>query len=188
MDDFVDFKIESVAEVSMAFRNLGCKTFYDASLYVKQLPYKRNSHKLNLLVVLKENCGTCSTKHGLLYALAKENKAVMWKLILCLYEMNATNTPPAKRVLDKYQLTAIPEAHNYLKCNEQKYDFTFPNSEIFIDDAILFETEIIETQLGDYKAAFHKKYLTQWCNKNKATKYSAGELWKIREEIIENLE
>ena len=42
------------------------KTFEEASNFVKNLPYKRNSNKENINVIIEENGGTCSTKHAYL--------------------------------------------------------------------------------------------------------------------------
>jgi hypothetical protein len=58
--------------------------------YIQALPYGRNMHPIDLLIVLTEKRGTCSTKHALLRRLAIEQN---WDfaLVLEIYEMTEQN-------------------------------------------------------------------------------------------------
>jgi len=58
--------------LSREFIALGCTDWKAALCYVKKIPYARNSDGNNFHLVLGEQCGTCSTKHALLVALAEE--------------------------------------------------------------------------------------------------------------------
>src|SRR5215472_5557110 len=93
-------------------------SFRDAAHLVAALPYGRGSKRSDHLMVLFENKGTCSTKHGLLALLAQEQNLPI-ALYLGIYEMNGLNTPGVGPVLETNCLTAIPEAHSYLKYGSQ---------------------------------------------------------------------
>jgi len=84
--------------VSKAFMHLGCSTFHEACLHVKDLPYGRTSDKSSLLNVLTEQKGTCSTKHALLKALADEQSLDIL-LTIGIYPMRETNTPGVGEIL-----------------------------------------------------------------------------------------
>ena len=97
-----DFKISSTGGISREFLNGNILSFQDAAILVKELRYKRNKNKEDLLAVFSDNCGTCSTKHALLKKLADENGCNKIKLILGIFKMNAENTPSVKKTLEKY--------------------------------------------------------------------------------------
>jgi len=187
MPDF-NFKIKSSGPVSEKSLENGIPDFVAASLFVKQLPYKRNSNKTDLLLPFSENCGTCSTKHALLKELANENSVNEVKLILGIYKMNNRNTPGIGDVLVQYKMDFLPEAHNYLRINDQILDCTFPNSsaENFESD-LLTEIEIYPEQVGDFKINFHKNFLRQWLEENQFLNPDFEKLWSIREACIQQL-
>ena len=89
--------------VSAAFLGLRIDDFRGAARYVRDLPYGRNAATSNMLAVLNERKGTCSTKHALLKALAGE-QALPIRLMLGIYEMNVRNTPGIRPVLEEYHL------------------------------------------------------------------------------------
>lgn len=180
-----NFRIISNKEISQLFLKNKCSDFLSASEFVRNLPYRRNPDKDNLVTVFTDQCGTCSTKHALLKKLAEENHQPDFKLMLGIFRMNGKNTPKTKPVLEKYNLEHISEAHNYLKFKNQILDFTKKNSSgtDFVDD-ILEETEIEPHQITQFKIEFHKNYLKKWLSQNPEIPYSLGELWKIREECI----
>ncbi|OYU84688.1 MAG: hypothetical protein CFE24_05145 [Flavobacterium sp. BFFFF2] len=62
--------------------------FQQAADFVKQLPYGRNLDKENLVSVLSDGCGTCSSKHALIKQLAIENQFESLKLCMGLFKMN----------------------------------------------------------------------------------------------------
>ena len=74
------------------------KTFKEACIYVKNLPYKRNSDKENSNVIIEENGGTCSTKHAYLKRISEELSMENLQLMLGIFMMNAKNTPKIKSV------------------------------------------------------------------------------------------
>lgn len=184
----INFKINSNGEISQLFLKNNCSDFLSASEFVRNLAYKRNTNKDNLATVFIDECGTCSTKHAVLKTLAEENHQPNFKLILGIFKMNGKNTSKIKSVLEAYNLDYIPEAHNYLKYNNQILDFTKRNSseQDFIDD-LLEETEIEAHQINQFKIEFHKNYLRKWLVENPQILYSLDKLWQIREQCIQAL-
>jgi hypothetical protein len=187
MSDF-NFSIEPNGPVSGKFLALGIFDFYAASLFIRQLAYKRNTNKNDLLNLFVENCGTCGTKHAVLKTLADENNKSEIKLVLGIYRMNSKNTPGIGDVLLKNQLDFIPEAHNYLRIDNQIWDCTFKKSsgENF-ENELLHEIEITPEQIADFKVNYHKEFLRQWLGENKSLSFTLPELWNIREACIQQL-
>ncbi|MBL7820677.1 MAG: hypothetical protein JNL65_08675 [Saprospiraceae bacterium] len=183
-----DFDIKSMGQISKEFTDRNIVTFKQASLFIRQLAYGRNAEKNNLATVFTDNCGTCSTKHALLKRLADENEFEKVKLIVGLFKMNKKNTPQVSSTLQKYNLEYIPEAHCYLKFEDQIIDLTKLNSKPtdFLDE-LIEEIEIIPEQITDFKVNYHKNYLASWLDKNKQINLSLNDLWKIREECIQKL-
>ena len=106
--------------------------------------------------MLKENRGTCSTKHAILAKLAKEQN-FPFELHMCIFKMNANNTPIIEKILTKYNLPYIPEAHCYLYSTSDKkiIDITFQNEKTEIENIIHTET-IKPEEIGEYKINTHK--------------------------------
>lgn len=183
-----DFDIKSMGQISKEFTDRNIVTFKQASLFIRQLAYGRNAEKNNLATVFTDNCGTCSTKHALLKRLADENEFEKVKLIVGLFKMNKKNTPQVSSTLQKYNLEYIPEAHCYLKFEDQIIDLTKLNSKPtdFLDE-LIEEIEILPEQITDFKVNYHKNYLASWLDKNKQINLSLNDLWKIREECIQKL-
>ncbi len=95
-----------------------------ACKHISNLPYKRNSDKNNIQCVFNDLGGTCSTKHAVLRKLALENKHPEIRLILGIFKMDSEYTFKIKNTLQKFNLNYIPEAHNYLKIEDEYFDFT----------------------------------------------------------------
>ena len=186
--ELLDFKIESSDEISAQFLKREIFSFRDAARFIQNLDYGRNSDKNNLKAIFTENKGTCSSKHALLKTLAVENGFYGIQLTIGIFKMNGTNTPKIKDCLLKYNIDFIPEAHTYLKYRGQYFDFTRTGSSAkdFIDD-LLCEVEIEPNEIGEEKIRIHQTYLNNWVKDNSDLKYSAKEIWAIREECIEDL-
>lgn len=183
-----NFPITPGKEISNAFLERGITDFSSALIHVQDLPYGRNTDRANPLLVLKEEAGTCSTKHALIKLLADENEKQDIKLVMGIYKMNETNTKKIKPILEKYNLEYIPEAHTYLRIGSKVVDVTkrsFANT-LFLHD-LMEEEEIIPAQIGSYKIGRHKEFLSQWLDSNKQIPYHLNELWNIREECIDAL-
>lgn len=188
MTNQLDFEIRSNGRISKEFIDRNILTFNQASLFIRQLAYGRNADKNNLASVFTDNCGTCSTKHALLKKLADENNFEKVKLIVGLFKMNKQNTPEVYATLQKNQLEYIPEAHCYLKFEDRIIDVTKINSKPsdFLDD-LIEEIEISPEQINDYKVNYHKNYLETWLDNNRQINLTLNEIWKIREQCIQDL-
>jgi len=179
-----NFEITAEGKLSMNFLQHHISDFAAAMDFIRQLPYGRNKNKKDLITLFKDQCGTCGTKHAVLKELADENGYHHVKLMLGIYKMNGRNSPRVLNVLAKANLDYIPEAHNYLKIDDEIIDCTFPNTtgNAFSHD-LLKEIEIQPGQITDFKVAFHQAYLKEWL-KEQSLSLSPEELWATREDCI----
>lgn len=171
------------SKITTLFLNKGICNFYDAVVYINTLPYGRNTDRDDCTLVLKEACGTCSTKHALLKELAVEQKIDL-QLMLGIFLMDKINTPAITHVLDLFKISALPEAHCFLKLGDQRFDVTFPGS-IFKPDpmSFLLEEKIDANQIGHYKIQWHQKFIKEWLKKEKLA-LTFNEIWECREKCI----
>ena len=179
-----NFNIESTLSSSMLCKANGLNNFLLLCNYLKNVPYGRTADRSKYLSVLKENKGTCSTKHAFLKQVAIENKQDTVQLFIGIYKMNEANTKGVGNVLKQYNLEYIPEAHTYLKVNGVILDITrtLVSKESF-NNKLLLETEIQPKGIGDYKIQIHQNYLKQWLLDEKLT-YTLDAIWNIRELCI----
>ncbi len=178
------FNLNNSGQLSKSCRALGLKTFDSVCNYVKILPYGRNSERSDFTLVLKENKGTCSTKHAFLKQIAIENNEPTVVLFLGIYKMNDANTKGVGDILKQYNLEYIPEAHTYLKLNNTILDVTRTvASKITFESSLLSEEIIMPQQIGDYKVNNHKNYLKNWITAYNIP-YTFKEIWNIREACI----
>lgn len=180
-------QIQPIGEISKAFLTKGITDWEQALDWVKSLPYGRNQNRGDLVLVLQEEQGTCSSKHALLRQLAVENEWDNIQLVMGLYKMKASNTQKVGKLLTAYQLEYIPEAHCYLEIDGKRVDVTSPkaNIDLILPD-ILEEEVILPDQVNRYKVEQHQAYLKQWIEEN-SIQYDFDVLWKIREACIEAL-
>lgn len=180
--------LKAAGAITTAF--LGIATdLRTAAQYVCGLPYGRNSDANEPLIVLAERRGTCSTKHALLRRLAIE-QGLDVALVLGIYEMTERNTPGIGAVLERYGLTGLLEAHCYLRTENKRIDVTRGTCQIRGEpiESFLHEEEIDPTQITDYKAEVHRKFLNQWIADSCGLGgLSLAQVWKIREECIAQL-
>jgi hypothetical protein len=164
-------------------QNLGINSWEDLLIYVKNIPYGRNANREDFSLVLKENKGTCSSKHAFLKEVADQNKIPNIKLIIGIYKMNEINTKIGT-ILSDNSIDFIPEAHCYLKIDENRIDCTTPKSDfVKIEKDILEEIEIEPYQVGKFKIEYHQNFIKNWLlNLNSTTNFE--QLWAIREQCI----
>lgn len=154
---------------------------------VKHIPYGRNSNRTDFSLVLKENKGTCSSKHAFLKDYADLNQIENVKLFIGLFKMNEQNTPKIAPLLSNNNLEYIPEAHCYLKINGNVVDVTSETSFYEnIKNDILEEIEIEPNQVSEFKINHHKNFIyNNLTSFNKSKTFN--EIWTIREQCIEKL-
>jgi hypothetical protein len=169
-------------------KDKGIQNWSELIDYTQKLPYGRNQNREDFSLVIKESKGTCSSKHSFLKKIADLNNFDNVKLILGMYRMNHLNTPKIGDTLLKSGLEYIPEAHCYLKLNNQRIDITNPFSDI--DNLvcnIIEEIEIEPEQVNTFKVDYHKKFIHNWIKENEII-MNFEEIWQIRERCIKKLE
>lgn len=179
--------LSSSDDLTILIKSLGIDTWDDLKSHIQNLPYGRNANRADLSLVLKEAKGTCSSKHAFLKHISSLNQIPNIELILCLYNMNQTNTPGIGNVLQEHDLPYIPEAHCYLRDNGIYLDLTNSSSDLDrIKDNIIEELEIEPHEVSTFKINYHKDYVMQWIVKEKIP-FSFERIWSIREECISKL-
>jgi hypothetical protein len=171
------------------FTARGITDFRAAGRYLEKLPYGRTADRADYGAVLREGRGTCSTKHALLAALGQE-QGVAVVLMLGIYEMHEGNTPGVGAVLSRYGLSYVPEAHCYLVYEGTRIDITRSGGESAEPIArILHEEPIVPEQIGDYKAALHRRFMREWVARESEIvgALAFGDVWEIREQCIRAL-
>jgi len=184
-DAFDPVTLNPAGETSAVFMSGGVLDYRSAARFVSHLPYRRNSTVGDPLIVMRENCGTCSTKHALLRRLASE-QGLDVALTLGIYEMHERNTPGVGPTLAKYGLASLPEAHCYLRYRGKRIDVT--RAACRPAEAIaqfLHEEDIDAEQIGVYKTTLHREFLRRWTAESGAgSGRGLEELWRIREECV----
>ena len=143
MDPFYNFILSNEKPLSKKCINKKLLHFFDVCNYVKLLPYGRNSDRSNYTLILEEQRGTCSTKHAFLAQIARENNMNDIHLFIGIYSMSAKNTEGISKVLEKYKLNYIPQAHTYLKFKKKIFMTLF----MFQEKALLFLRMVKSSQL-----------------------------------------
>ena len=156
-----DFEISADGPYFARVQQLGSKRFVDLAQYLLHLPYKRPFGKTPI-AVLAEACETCSSKHGVLKAIADEHGRDEIELVLCFFLMNERNTPGITGALSRVLVGGIPEAHCYLRVNGQRIDATKPSIRYanIADDVP--EERPISLQEQSRKTKLHRDYQTDW--------------------------
>ncbi len=178
----------SVGHLSSQARDRGLENLQELIDYLRSIPYGRSSTRGQLDLVIKENKGTCSSKHALLAAIAIEQGWDFVELILCIYKMDEDNTPGVGVVMHEAGLAYLPEAHCYIKIQDRALDITFDNSNIDrLRPYIIEELSIKPDMVGIWKADYHKEYIKEW-TKSEHPKRLWTEMWSLREACIRALE
>jgi hypothetical protein len=179
-----NFELHDKGMFQSDIEQLGLKTFHELIQYVQHLPYRRTSNRSDLTLVFKEQCGTCSSKHGVLQALCELNHIQEVELIVGVFLMNETYHPKIENVLKEHNLDAIPEAHCFLRYQGIRYDFTTSKSDLATFEPYLVREQRCESQqVIDWKPMIHKNFMEGWL-KRKKLPLEVEELWNIREKCI----
>jgi hypothetical protein len=184
---YKEMKLSSKDDMTQQIIAEGISNWDELTKFVQALPYGRNANRADLSLVLKEKQGTCSSKHAFLKKVAELNHIPDVKLIIGLYRMNNKNTPKIGTELIDNNLEYVPEAHCYLKLNNQRIDFTSLSSDInnLIGD-VIEEQEISPEQVNEYKVQYHQAFVREWITREQIP-FTFEEVWKVREQCIANL-
>jgi hypothetical protein len=180
--------LDATDPLTSFIKDKGISTWNQLIEFTRRIPYGRNQNREDFSLVIKENKGTCSSKHGLLKKVADLNKFQHVKLVLGIYKMNHLNTPKIGNTIIESELAYIPEAHCYVKLNNQRIDITTPHADIDnLANDIIEEIEIEAEQVNTFKVDYHKKFLLHWIEKNNL-QMDLDKIWEIREACIKKLE
>jgi hypothetical protein len=178
-----DFPLDPATKTGARFAERGVWDFRSAARHVMLLPYGRNTDRSDYRLVLEEGRGTCSTKHALLAALAREHGRPVG-LRLGIYEMDGRNTSGVEPVLRRHGLDSVPEAHCYLTCQGVRVDLTGAGEAEEPIRAFLHEEAIEPHGIGAYKVERHRAFIGRWA---KARNLDPEKIWRAREECIQAL-
>ncbi len=182
----MDFQLVSNDDYTQLLRDNGITTWHAALNYVQKIPYGRNTNRADFSLVIKENKGTCSSKHAFLKEISVRNNIPNVSLILGIYKMSELNTKIGS-ILTENKIDYIPEAHCYLRFNQQTIDVTNRDSEFEkIKNDLILEVTIESQQVIDYKVALHRDFIRKWIIEHKIAS-TFEEIWKIRELCISKL-
>lgn len=185
MKEHLSFRITSGGPVSKEVLEAGFVNFLRFAEHVQAIPYGRPSDTQDVLSVLKENRGTCSSKHRLLAAVAHESGHSEVELMVGIYEMSEENTPGVGPALAAASFDSIPEAHCYLRVAGYRYDFTgLPPGISSPFDSLLSEEPVLPAELPETKLPVHQEAMAIWAAQHGI---EASRAWGIRESCIQAL-
>ena len=130
MDELTIFPnkpISDVGVISKKFLSLGISSFFDACRYVHSLPYGYNSDRDDLMILFKENKGTCTTKHAVIATLAAELNLPIEKNV-GIYAMTEEIVTGTNEILKKYEVPYVPMIHCFLVYREYRVDLSEGNN------------------------------------------------------------
>lgn len=123
---FPDKPLGGAGPIAQTFLSLGIRGFQDACRYVHELPYGYNSNRDDLMILFKENRGSCSTKHAVIGTLAAELNLAIVKGI-GIYAMTGKIVTGAERIMNKYDLPYVPMVHCFLVYQDMCVDLSEGN-------------------------------------------------------------
>ncbi len=125
-DNFPDARIDGSGVISNEFLRLDVTGFIDACRYVHQLPYGYNSDRDDLLILFREDKGSCTTKHAVIATLAEELALPIVKNI-GIYGMTEDIVTGTKDILKTFNLPCVPMLHCFLVYGDYRVDLTEGN-------------------------------------------------------------
>jgi hypothetical protein len=96
-------------------------------MYVQELPYGYNFSTEDILILFKEEYGSCTTKHAVITTLAEELGIPIYKMV-GIYAMNEEIVTGTNHILKKYHLPYLPMNHCFLVYDSYRVDLTEGNN------------------------------------------------------------
>ena len=124
---FPDMPISKVGIVSDTFLSLGINRFIDACRYVHEMPYGYNTNRDELMILFKEDKGTCTTKHAVIATLAEELRLSVGKDV-GIYAMTEEIVTGTDEILEKHALPYVPMVHCFLVYGKYRVDLSEGNN------------------------------------------------------------
>ena len=116
MQSYTVFPNKPIVEngpISRTFLSMGINDFHHACRYVHELPYGYNSDRDDLMILFKENMGSCTTKHAVIATLATKLEIAIDKHV-GIYAMTERLVTGTQNILDRYNLPYLPMVHCFL--------------------------------------------------------------------------
>jgi len=123
---FPNADLTSAGAVGNHFLELGITTFHGACEYIHRLPYGYNSDRDDVMILFKEQMGTCTTKHAVAATLAVELGLAVVKHV-GIYAMTEAVVTGTEAILARFELPYVPMAHCFLVDQAHQVDLTEGN-------------------------------------------------------------
>jgi hypothetical protein len=123
---FPDKPIVDKGSIARTFLKLDIDHFHNACRYVHELPYGYNSDRDDLMILFKENKGSCTTKHAVIATLAAEMEIAINKHI-GVYAMTEALVTGTQKILDRYKLPYLAMVHCFLVFEGHRVDLSEGN-------------------------------------------------------------
>lgn len=123
---FPDQPILTNGPIARAFLGMGIDDFHTACRFVHELPYGYNADRDDLMILFKENMGSCTTKHAVIATLAAELAIAIDKHI-GIYAMTEALVTGTQQILDRYALPYLPMVHCFLVFEGHRVDLSQGN-------------------------------------------------------------
>ncbi len=180
----MDIQLTSSDSLTIDIVESGVVSWEDLIRCVKTFHYDRNANRADVDLVWYERKGSCSSKHAFLKHVANLNRIDGVELMLCVYKMNAINTPKVSAVLKEFELEYVPEAHCYIRFHGEAIDVTtMTSSYSTINNDVIEEQVILPEKVLAFKVDYHKNFLHTWVL-DTLPKRSFDEVWNAREACI----
>jgi len=166
---FPNVEIKAGQIISEAFLKIGITTFHDACRFAHGLPYGYNSDREDLMILFKEQMGTCATKHAVIATLAMESNLPIHKTV-CVYAMTEAIVTGTAPILEKYGLPYVPMVHCFLENNNFRIDLTDGNrngKNCSIEE-FLYTEKVTPHISGKDEYRLYRKSLTELIRSRKA--------------------
>lgn len=157
-----DQALKGHGPVCHVFAALGISTFHQACRHVHQMPYGYNSDRDDLMILFKEQKGTCTTKHAVIATLAQELELPIVKRV-GIYAMTDSLVTGAGAILEKYGLPYVPMLHCFLEYGEVRVDLTEGNrnGKNGPIDELLFSEQVVPNVSEKAEYLIYRKALTE---------------------------
>jgi hypothetical protein len=123
---FPEKPIAGTGPIRAQFLARGIRSFREACRFVHELPYGYNSDRDDILILFKEEKGTCTTKHAVIGTLAQELGLPIRKHV-GIYAMTEAIVTGTGRILSEYGLPYVPMLHCFLVYATAVVDLTEGN-------------------------------------------------------------
>ncbi|MFH0729537.1 MAG: hypothetical protein V2B19_24755 [Pseudomonadota bacterium] len=183
---FPNKAMEASGLVSEKFLSMGIHHFIDACRFVQKLSYGYNSNRDDLMILFKENFGSCTTKHAVIATLAAELGLPIGKAI-GIYAMTEEIVSGASKILDRYGLPYVPMLHCFLVHGDHRVDLTEGNNNGKnrpIDDFLFTEKVIPNITAKDEYLVYRKALKDHILFRNEMKGIDITRILKAREEAL----